>query len=68
MQELEVRGPFITLGQLLKLRDVVGSGGEARSYLETSRVLVNGQIESRRGRKLYPGDIVEIEGESVALR
>lgn len=68
MQEIEVRGPFITLGQLLKLRDVVGSGGEARSYLEAAGVLVNGETETRRGRKLYPGDTVVIEGQTVALR
>ena len=49
---------MIRLGQLLKLADVVDSGGEARDLLESGEVTVNGEVESRRGRQLHPGDVV----------
>lgn len=49
---------MIRLGQLLKLADVVDSGGEARELLESGAVSVNDEIESRRGRQLHPGDVV----------
>lgn len=56
-----VRGEYITLGQLLKAVRVVGEGGMAKAYLSTHQVLVNGEVDSRRGRKLRPGDVVELE-------
>jgi ribosome-associated protein len=49
---------MIRLGQLLKLADLVDSGGEARDLLEHDQVLVNGERETRRGRQLHPGDVV----------
>jgi ribosome-associated protein len=49
---------MIRLGQLLKLADLVDSGGEARDLLDNDDVLVNGEIETRRGRQLHPGDTV----------
>jgi ribosome-associated protein len=52
----------ITLGQLLKLIQAVGTGGAVKWFLQTNEVLVNGERENRRGRKLKDGDIVEIEG------
>ena len=57
-REIQIRGEMIRLGQLLKLADIVDSGGEARDLLETEQVTVNGEAESRRGRQLHPGDIV----------
>jgi len=52
----------VTLGQLLKLSGVIGSGGEAKLYLASSTVMVNGHIENRRGRKLRSGDIINTPG------
>lgn len=49
---------FITLGQLLKAVDAVSSGGEVKDLLATGKIRVNMEIDDRRGRKLYPGDIV----------
>ncbi len=49
---------MIRLGQLLKLADIVDSGGEVRDLLENGEVTVNGEIETRRGRQLHPGDTV----------
>lgn len=59
-REVPIRGDTIRLGQLLKLADVVDSGGEARDYLEFGEVLVNGERETRRGRQLRCGDVVTL--------
>src|SRR6185369_10047766 len=60
MQVITVRTEFITLGQVLKLSGVIDSGARAKEFLEHNPVLVNGESEQRRGRKLYPGDKVLI--------
>ncbi|WP_018131400.1 S4 domain-containing protein YaaA [Effusibacillus pohliae] len=52
----------ITLGQLLKYADIVGSGGEVKTFLQETPIRVNGEAENRRGRKLRDGDVVEIAG------
>lgn len=53
---------FITLGQLLKLVDAIDSGGQAKHFLEEVDVWVNGERENRRGKKIYPGDVIKIDG------
>lgn len=50
-----------TLGQALKAADMVGSGGEAKLLIQEGAVLVNGEAETKRGRRLQSGDIVELE-------
>ena len=55
--------PGLTLGQALKAANVVGTGGEAKVLIQYGDVLVNGEVETRRGRKLEPGDVVEVGGE-----
>ncbi|HZT43036.1 MAG TPA: S4 domain-containing protein YaaA [Chthonomonadaceae bacterium] len=62
-QEIGVQGDYITLGQLLKVAGIVGSGGEAKAYLAGTAVQVNGAPEQRRGRKLRPGDVVSVPGQ-----
>ncbi len=52
--------PGVTLGQALKAANIVGSGGEAKVLIQTGEVLVNGEVETRRGRKLRQGDVVEV--------
>lgn len=59
--------PVITLGQALKASDVVGSGGEAKVLIQAGEVLVNGEVETRRGRKLVPGDVVEVGDERLEV-
>jgi ribosome-associated protein len=59
-REVAIRGDTIRLGQLLKLADVVDSGGEARDYLEHEDVFVNGERETRRGRQIRCGDVVTV--------
>lgn len=58
----------ITLGQALKAANVVGSGGEAKILIQTGEVRVNRQIETRRGRKLRKGDVVEVGDEKLEIR
>jgi ribosome-associated protein len=57
---IAIRGDTIRLGQLLKLADLVDSGGEARDLLAEDEVLVNGERETRRGRQLHPGDVIAV--------
>lgn len=62
MEKITIHTDYITLGQMLKKADIVQSGGEVKHLLLTESVRVNQEIEVRRGRKLYPQDLVEIEG------
>ena len=63
-RDIPIRGDTIRLGQLLKLAGIVDAGGEARAFLGSHRVLVNGEPEERRGRQLHAGDEVAV-GEEV---
>lgn len=58
MQELNIQTEFIVLGQALKLTGLVDSGSLAKIVIQNGEVLVNGEIETRRGKKLYNGDRV----------
>lgn len=62
MKEIRIWDEFITLGQLLKKLDLVSTGGQAKFFLEEHNIYVNGQEDRRRGRKVVPGDQIEIEG------
>ena len=57
----------IRLDQFLKLVGAVGTGGQAKVLIQSGAVQVNRQIETRRGRKLRLGDIVELEGQSYSV-
>ena len=57
----------IALDMFLKLADVVQSGGQAKHLIQGGCVLVNGEVEKRRGRKLRPGDSVEVNGEQFVI-
>jgi ribosome-associated protein len=67
LDEIEIRGDTIRLGQLLKLSGIAGSGAEAKALLLETGVTVNGEPEARRGRQLHPGDVVAVAGESVRI-
>ena len=58
---------YITLGQLLKMTDFIQSGGEAKFAVKSLAIKVNQEQENRRGRKLYAGDVIEIEGSVFTL-
>jgi len=65
--DVEIRGEMIRLGQLLKMTDTVGSGGEAKALLAEGGVRVNGEPEARRGRQLHDGDVVEALGRELRV-
>jgi ribosome-associated protein len=62
-QQIAVRDEVIRLGQFLKLAGVVETGGEAKARIQEGEAKVNGEVETRRGRQLVPGDLVEFAGE-----
>ena len=62
MTEIQISTEIITLGQFLKLADVIQSGGMAKWFLSEYEVKVNGELEDRRGRKLKVQDVIEIDG------
>lgn len=65
VDEVEITGDMIRLGQLLKLAGVTGSGAEVKALLATGEVTVNGEPELRRGRQLHPGDVVSAGGREL---
>lgn len=66
-RDVKITTPYITLGQLLKLANLIGNGGEAKFFLSAEEVKVNGEIDQRRGRKLYPGDEVLVQGKTYRI-
>jgi ribosome-associated protein len=65
--DVEVAQRGIRLGQLLKLANLVETGGAARGLLESGEVRVNGEVETRRGRQLGVGDVIQCGKERVTL-
>ena len=67
MEEIRIRDEFIKLGQLLKLADLVQDGGEAKYVITDGLVKVNGEMDDRRGRKVYEGDVVSYDGKEIKV-
>ena len=67
MEEILINTPYVTLGQFLKLADIIQSGGEAKLYLANNKVLINDEEDNRRGRKLKDGDIIKIKEKTYRL-
>ncbi|WP_375497424.1 RNA-binding S4 domain-containing protein [uncultured Jatrophihabitans sp.] len=67
MRDVTIRDESIRLGQLLKLADLVDAGGDAKALLADGAVTVKGEPETRRGRQLRRGDVVESRGEHVRI-
>ncbi|GBF80538.1 RNA-binding S4 domain-containing protein [Aphanothece sacrum] len=59
--------PIIKLGQFMKWQNLVQTGGEAKIRIQGGEVIVNGSIETRRGRKLVTGDVVTFNGKSYEV-
>ena len=68
MTEIFIKDEFIKLGQALKLAGFVENGAEAKELIVEGYVQVNNEVELRRGRKLYKGDIFTLDGESGIVR
>ena len=67
MQVIKLREEYIKLGQALKAAGLVDSGVEAKEMIQQGLVAVNGEIDTRRGRKLYGGDRVVFDGEEIRI-
>ena len=68
MEYITIKDEFIKLVQALKLAGLVGSGIDAKVVIQDGEVTVNGEVDERRGRKLYPGDVFEFDGTKVEVR
>ncbi len=64
----KISGDYITLSQFLKEESIISSGGQAKWYLKDNPVVLNGEKEDRRGKKLYPGDQLEIAEQKYEFR
>jgi ribosome-associated protein len=67
METIKLREEYIKLGQALKAGGLVGSGVDAKFVIQDGLVKVNGSVETQRGKKLYDGDIVEYNDESIRI-
>lgn len=67
MKEIKINTEYITLGQFLKIADIISSGGQAKFFLAENDVFVEGELENRRGRKLYPNMTVKVLGKDYKI-
>lgn len=67
MKKIVIKTEFITLGQFLKVADIIQSGGEAKMFLASNEVYINGELDVRRGRKLRENDVVKVDGEEFVI-
>ena len=65
--DVPIRDESIRLGQFLKLANLVESGAEAKPLVQEGKVLVNGEVETRRGRQLVPGDVVTLSSQAARV-
>lgn len=65
--EIKIRDEFIKLGQALKLAGVVEDGMEAKYAIQDGLVQVNGEVDQRRGRKVYEGDVITFEDQEIKV-
>lgn len=67
MKVITIRDEYIKLGQALKLAGMADSGVDAKYVIQEGLVQVNGEVDTRRGRKLHMGDVVTYDGESFQI-
>ena len=68
MEIIEINTEFIKLDQLLKWANFTASGVESKMFILNGEVKVNGEVETRRGKKIYDGYIVEFNGEKIKVK
>lgn len=67
MKEIKINTDIIKLDSFLKWCGAVSQGSEAKIYIQNGDIIVNGEIETRRGKKLKSGDVIEFNGESYKI-
>ncbi len=68
MEYIQIHTPFIKLDALLKFAGICETGGEAKEAVQAGAVTLNGEVCTMRGKKCVPGDVVELDGQSVTVR
>ena len=63
IKKVYIDSDFVNVGQFLKIVDLVSSGGETKSFISSNNIYINSIEENRRGRKLYKGDLVEVNSQ-----
>ena len=66
--QINITTEYITLGQFLKLSRIISNGWDAKIFLMTTQVYVNGELEQRRGKKLRDGDVVKVNGKEYLIK
>jgi ribosome-associated protein len=67
MKKIVIKDEYITLGQLLKFTGIIGSGAMAKSFILDNKIYVNGELETRRGRKLYESYVIEVNNQKYEI-
>lgn len=67
METIKIKDEHIKLGQALKLAGLVDSGVDAKIEIQEGFVKVNGEVQVQRGKKIYPGDVIEFDGQQVRV-
>lgn len=68
MEYIQIHTPFIKLDALLKFAGICETGGEAKEAVQAGAVKLNGEVCTMRGKKCVPGDVIELDGQSVTIR
>lgn len=68
MKTVKINDEYITLQQLLKMENIISSGGEAKYFLAENPAIVDGEMENRRGRKLYKDMVIKIGNEEFVIK
>ncbi len=68
MEEITLKKPYITLGQLLQVCGLADSGAQAKILVKELAISVNNEAENRRGRKLFVGDLVTIDAKQIVIK
>ena len=66
--EISITTEYITLGQFLKLADIIQTGGEAKEFLASNKIKIDGAEDNRRGKKLRGGETIEISGQVYLVK
>ena len=67
IKEIKIKKEYITLGQFIKMIDLISSGGEAKHFLINNEIIINREEDKRRGRKLYKNDLIKINGSEYKI-
>ena len=67
MEKVNISSEYITLGQFLKYVGIIDCGSYAKQFLLENNVFINGEQDQRRGRKIYPGDVVKVLNKSYEV-